>query len=93
MGNIFLWLPMRLDKGQLLWRKQALMGAAGTIHGRRTLVPFMAVATVGPRSPWFHKFLVYLVILCFDRRCPKQNTVARLKSQTPPTILVWLRHW
>jgi len=26
-------------------------------------------------------FLAYLVILCFERRCPKQNTVARLKSK------------
>jgi len=27
------------------------------------------------------KFLVYLVVLCFERWCPKQNTVARLKSK------------
>jgi len=27
------------------------------------------------------KFLAYLVILCFDRQCPEQNTVARLKSK------------
>jgi len=26
------------------------------------------------------QFLKYLVILCFERRCPKQNTVASLKS-------------
>ena len=26
------------------------------------------------------KFLAFLVILCFERQCPKQNTVARLKS-------------
>jgi len=25
-------------------------------------------------------FLAYIVILCFERRCSKQNTVARLKS-------------
>jgi len=46
------------------------------------------------------KFLAYLVILCFERRYPKQNIVARLKSHilAPqmfwiPTILGWLRHW
>jgi len=27
------------------------------------------------------KFLAYLVVLCFEKRCPKQNTVARLKSK------------
>jgi len=34
------------------------------------------------------KFLEYFVILCFESRCPKQNTVARLKSNdlAPPTI-------
>jgi len=25
------------------------------------------------------KFIAYLVILCFERQCPKQTTVARLK--------------
>jgi len=27
------------------------------------------------------KFLAYLVILCFERRCPKQNTAARLRAK------------
>ena len=29
-------------------------------------------------------FLEYLVILCFERRHPKQNTVVRLKSNVLP---------
>jgi len=33
------------------------------------------------------KFLAYLVVLCIKRRCPKQNTVAHLKSKyLPPKI-------
>jgi len=31
-------------------------------------------------GPCLLEFLAYLVTLCFDRRYPKQNTVARLKS-------------
>ena len=30
------------------------------------------------------QILAYLIILCFERRCPKQNTVARLKSKILP---------
>jgi len=39
-------------------------------------------------------FLEYLVISCFERRCPKLNTVARLKSKdlAQTKILGWLRH-
>jgi len=34
------------------------------------------------------KFLEYLLILCFERRCPKQNTADRPKSKVlaPPKI-------
>jgi len=40
-----------------------------------------------------HTYLAYLTILCFEKRCPKQNAVAHLKSNilppqnfaTPPT--------
>jgi len=47
------------------------------------------------------QILEYLVILCFERRYPKQNTVARLKASilspkivlSPQTILGWLQHW
>jgi len=35
---------------------------------------FLAAA----RGPWTPIFLTHLVILCFVRRCSKQNTVARL---------------
>jgi len=34
-----------------------------------------------------HKFLAYLVILCIERRCSKQNTVARLSKDLPPKKL------
>jgi len=36
-----------------------------------------------------------IVILCFERRSSKQNSVVRLKSNIlpPPKFLVWLRHW
>jgi len=36
-----------------------------------------------------------IVVLCFERRCSKQNTVIRLKSSIlapPPKFLGWLRH-
>jgi len=45
------------------------------------------------------QFLAYLVILCFERRYPKQNTVTRLKSKIldSPAFLplqnFGLRHW
>jgi len=40
------------------------------------------------------KFLAYLVILCFVKRRPKQNTFARLKPNiSQKKILAWLRHW
>jgi len=34
------------------------------------------------------KFLAYLMVLCFERRGPIQNTVARLKSNICP-IKFW----
>jgi len=47
------------------------------------------------------KFLAYLVILCFERRYPRQNIVTRLKSNVwqpkpffaPLKILGLLSHW
>jgi len=40
------------------------------------------------------KFLVNIVILCFEKCFPKQNNVIRLKSNIlpPQKILGWLRH-
>jgi len=40
------------------------------------------------------KFLENIVILCFERRFSKQNSVIPLKSHTltPPKFLGWLRH-
>jgi len=40
------------------------------------------------------KFLENIVILCFERRFSKQNSVIRLKSNIlPPQNFDWLRHW
>ena len=46
----------------------------------------MIGVTRRPREPCPKNFLAYLVVLCFERRCLKQNTVARLKSKifAPP---------
>jgi len=40
------------------------------------------------------KFLAHVVVLCFERQCPKPNTVARLNSKylAPPKISGWLRY-
>jgi len=39
------------------------------------------------------KFLANLVILCFDRQYPEQNTFVRWKSEYwPPNIVGWLRY-
>jgi len=35
------------------------------------------------------KFLAYLVVLCFQRRLPKQNFVARSKSKIWPIRKCW----
>jgi len=39
-------------------------------------------------------FLACLVVLRLERRCPKRDTVARLKSKylAPPKVLGWLRY-
>jgi len=34
----------------------------------------------GPRVPFPSKFSAHIVILCFEKRYPKQNSVIRLKS-------------
>jgi len=40
------------------------------------------------------RFLAYLIDLCFERRCPKQNTLARFEGEIfgSPKILNWLRY-
>jgi len=44
-------------------------------------------------------FLEHKVILCFERRFSKQDSVIRLKSnilvpqKIPPQFFGWLRHW
>ena len=44
----------------------------------------------GPCTP---KFLAYFVILCFERQCPKQHAVTRLKKKpAPPKMLTASMH-
>ena len=45
------------------------------------VVIHVCVARGGQRGHGPPKILGYLVVLCFERRCPKPNTVARFKSQ------------
>ena len=44
----------------------------------------------GAMEPFTPKFLAYLVILCFDRQCPEQNTVAHLSQSTWPQKNIWV---
>ena len=61
----------------------------------------IGVARGGRKGPCPPKFLENIVILCFERRFSKQNSVIRLKSNTltPPNFLArpkflgWLRYW
>jgi len=47
-----------------------------------------------PKGPFPPKFLENIVILCFERRFSKQNSVIRQKSNfLPPKFLGWLHHW
>lgn len=49
----------------------------------------------GPKASFPKKFLAYLVIVCFERRCTKQNAVSRLNSMIYPkkNFWLWLRNW
>ena len=48
----------------------------------------------GSKRAMAPKFLENIVILCFEGRFSKQNSVIRLKSNilTPSNFLAWLRH-
>jgi len=50
---------------------------------------------VGQRGPCPLKFIENFVVWCFERWCPKPNTVALLKSKSlaPPKIFDRLRYW
>ena len=54
----------------------------------------IGVAKGGQRGHAPQKCLENTVILCFERRFSKQNSVIRLKSNIlpPPKFLGWLRH-
>jgi len=57
--------------------------------------PFISVASGGGKGLCLPpKFLENIVILCFERRFSKQNSVIHLKSNilTPSQFLGWLRH-
>jgi len=43
----------------------------------------------GGKGPWPPRFLTYLVVLCFERRCPKPNTLARSQNFGLATPLTW----
>ena len=66
----------------------------------RIVVINMGVARGGPKGPSSPKILENIVILCFERRFSKQNSVIRLKSNIltpqnflpPPKYLGWLHH-
>jgi len=62
---------------------------------------FIGLARGGERGHGPPKCLENIVILCFERRFPKQNSVIHLKSSIlapkkifgPLKFLGWLRHW
>jgi len=56
---------------------------------------FIGLARGGKRATPPKKILENIVILCFEKRFSKQNSVIRLKSSilAPPKFLGWLRHW
>ena len=52
-----------------------------------------SITCIGVSRGHSSKFLVFLVILCFERRCRKQNTVAlEVKRFARPKFVGWLRH-
>ena len=60
----------------------------------RYLVAWAIVVARRARGACSPHFSGHIVILCFERRYPKQNSVIRLKSNIPPTqFLSWLRYW
>jgi len=46
----------------------------------------IGIARGGPEGPWPPKFLENIVILCFERRFSKQNSVIRLKHIGKPIL-------
>ena len=55
---------------------------------RISLITSMLLLTkgiAGGKGAMPPKFLIYLIVLCFERQCPKQNAVARLRSKYSPT--------
>jgi len=54
----------------------------------------IGIASGGLKVPCPPKFLEHIVMLCFERRFSKHNSVIRLKSYIlpPKKFLGWLRH-
>ena len=53
------------------------------------LVVFIGIARGGPGGNGPPKCLAHKVILCFERRYSKQNSVIHLKSNIPPPKKIW----
>jgi len=54
----------------------------------------LGVATGGLRDHDPPKVLEHIVILCFERRYPQENSINRLKSNIlAPQFLGWLLYW
>jgi len=66
----------------ILCNKTVFTRAATKVRITRVVGIGVAKGSPGDYAP--HKFFKYQVILCFERRYPKQNTVASLKSNFAP---------
>ena len=67
-----------------LFRKKAQLSHPPKTHGYEHRCRQGGKGAISP------KFLAFLVILCFERRCRKQNTVARLKTKDLPAPYLWV---
>jgi len=73
---------------------QLSSGLKELAHHTTVVHGYMGVARGAKEDMPRSKFLENIVILCFERRFPKQNSVIHLKSNilAPPIFLGWLRH-
>ena len=69
--ELFLTFFNKNDRSRCAWTQLSLVKSV-SIHRR---------SQGGGRRPWPPVFRTYPVVLCFERRCPKPNTVARLNSK------------
>jgi len=71
------WRMMKISKDK--WNRYTVQEQA-QMHWR---------SQEGIRVTWPPKYLAYLVILCFETRCRKPNTVAHLKSKDLAPQTFW----